>query len=153
MSGFAEDISTIVRVNMHTEELEDAVSFFKSDENLSLLTDLISDIEDKTQITKQVSGDIAEGLAHQLSKYQQELTRHHYQTGMMFNSYDVLADSDVSRIVTNTAVNPFNNFPYPVIFETGSKWYEGDPYIDDSINALDEDVETAITDELDNIWL
>lgn len=153
MSNFAEDISTIVRVNMNTEGLESAVDIFKSDENLSLFTDIISDLEDKVMITKQVAGSIAYGLSYQLSKYQQELTRHHYQTGMMFNSYDILDDSDVSRIVTNTAVNPFNNFPYPVIFETGSVYYGGDPYIDDSINALDEDVEDAVEDHLDQIWM
>lgn len=153
MSGFAEDISTIVRVNMNTEGLESAVDLFKSDENLSLFTDIISDLEDKVMITKQVAGSIAYGLSYQLTKYQQELTRHHYQTGMMFNSYDILDDSDVSRIVTNTAVNPFNNFPYPVIFETGSVYYTGDPYIDDSINALDEDVEDAVEDHLDQIWM
>jgi len=153
MSNFAEDISTIVRVNMNTEGLESAVDLFKSDENLSLFTDIISDLEDKVMITKQVAGSIAYGLSYQLSKYQQELTRHHYQTGMMFNSYDILDDSDVSRIVTNTAVNPFNNFPYPVIFETGSVYYAGDPYIYDSINALDEDVEDAVEDHLDQIWM
>lgn len=153
MSNFAEDISTIVRVNMNTEGLESAVDIFKSDENLSLFTDIISDLEDKVMITKQVAGSIAYGLSYQLTKYQQELTRHHYQTGMMFNSYDILEDSDVSRIVTNTAVNPFNNFPYPVIFETGSVYYAGDPYIDDSINALDEDVEDAVEDHLDQIWM
>ena len=153
MSNFAEDISTIVRVNINTDELEEALGMMESDENLSLFTDLILDIGKKIEDTKQCEGTVAEALGKHLADYQQELTRHHYQTGMMFNSFDVLDDADNSRIITNTATNPFNDFPYPVIFETGSAYYSGDPYIDDSINALDEDVEYAFEGELDKIWM
>lgn len=152
MTQFAEDISTILRVNINTDSLNDALNMIRDDENLSLFTDLIDDIQMRIDETKQVEGFVADALSHQLSMYQQELTRHHYQTGMMFNSFDVLEDSENSRIITNTAVNPFNNFPYPVIFETGSKNYGGDPYVQDSIEALDEDVERAFEEEMNEIW-
>ena len=45
MTQFAEDISTILRVNINTDSLNDALNMIRDDENLSLFTDLIDDIQ------------------------------------------------------------------------------------------------------------
>lgn len=182
MSGFIPEITTTITVEAHTEPLQECLDIINGSEILSTCFTEVSDyLQEKKLETEQLIDPVAEATANSLSAYQSQIiSMKHKKTGMMMNSVDVMHDGDGVYLVGNTA-SSVDGFPYPLAIEEGTRdhwvapvtfsalhwtdfkgehWSKGhmvsgikpDPYVDYSIQNLEDKIEEILNPLVDNVW-
>lgn len=150
IGSYIPEMGTRVSVDIETDGLDEIISTLESDPTGSLFTDIINDLKTKKGEFRQAEKTLSLRLSQELVKEESEYIRtHHYVTGNMANSTQIWEEGNNYAIVGTGAHNPKNNFPYPITIEYGSEKYVGDPFIQDSIDRVDNTKETYI-DEIIN---
>lgn len=149
---YIPEMGTRVSVEIDTQGLDEIISALESDPTGSLFSDILSDLNNKKGEFRQAEKDLSLRLSQELVKEESDYTRsHHYVTGNMANSTQIWEEGNNYAIVGTGAHNPKNDFPYPITIEYGSKKYVGDPFIQDSIDRVDNTKETYIDEILNPI--
>ena len=152
IGSYIPEMGTRVSVEIDTEGLDEIINTLESDPTGSLFNDLITELKGKKGEFRQAEKDLSLRLSQELVKEQSDYIRtHHYVTGNMTNSTQIWEEGNNYAIVGTGAHNPKNNFPYPITIEYGSKKYVGDPFIQDSIDRVDNTKETYIDEILNPI--
>lgn len=177
MSGFIPEITTTVKVEVNSDQFANAINRLDDGLCQGVFTELRQDLEQKLSELDGLKNDVAETISQNLSSHQEQIiSMKHYKTGMMANSVDVTADGDGQYLVGNTATS-IDGFPYPLAIETGRRevtpinakylrWYDGgnivfskyssavpaDPYVQPSIDATDDEVNSIIDNFYNNIF-
>ena len=150
-----ESIQTTITVNIDTEGLDEVITTLKADPTGSLFEDLISDLEDKKGDCNAKSDELATRVSERLEIIQRDtiLARGHYTPEPLKRSGEGhMADSVMSQhtgigvFKTGATSHSLEGYPYPQVIEYGSKYYAGDPYVEDTIDELDELVDDLIDD-------
>ena len=178
---FIPEITTTVSVEADTKDLEESINLMQSNEIMSeCFTDIIEYLEGKLEETNELVDPTAEAVAESLSAYQSAIIKtKHYATGMMANSVDVMKDGEGVYLVGNTATS-VDGFPYPLAIETGRRevypinakalrWFDGgdygspifakkssavkeDPFVDYSIQNLQDAIEEIVNPIINKVW-
>ena len=152
-----ESIETTITVDIDTTGLEEVIDTLKEDPTGSLFTDLISDLESKKNECNAKSDELATRLGERLEIIQKDtiLSRGHYTPEPLKRSGEGhMADSVMSQhpgvgvFKTGATSHSLEGYPYPQVIEYGSRYYAGDPYVQDTIDELDEMVDDLIDDVL-----
>ena len=181
MTGFIPEITTTISVESDTSALQESIELMNSSEILSeCFTDIISYLEEKKEESEKLIDPTAEAVAQGLSAYQSAIIKtKHYMTGMMANSVDVMKDGEGQYLVGNTATS-VDGFPYPLAIETGRRevypinvkwlrWFDegdyskpifakksrsvkADPYVDYSIQNLEEAIDEIVNPIINQVW-
>lgn len=122
MTGFIPQITTTVKVEANTQNLDTALDLMQSDEISSFVfSDIINRIE---YIKSNIDNDIDEvafAVSESLSSHQEQIiSMKHNFTGMMMSSVDISKDGNAQYLVGNTATS-VDGFPYPLAIETGRR--------------------------------
>lgn len=150
IGNYIPEMGTRVSVDIDTDGLDEIINTLESDPTGNLFTDIINDLKSKKGEFRQAEKDLSLRLSQELVKEESDYIRtHHYVTGNMTNSTQIWEEGNNYAIVGTGAHNPKNNFPYPITIEYGSKKYVGDPFIQDSIDRVDNTKESYI-DEIIN---
>lgn len=156
-----ESIQTTITVEIDTSAIDEVINTLQDDPTGSLFTDLISDLESKKNEADAKSDELATRLSERLEVIQRDtiLGRGHYTPEPLKRSGEGhMADSVMSQ---HTGVGVFKvgatshsleGYPYPEVIEYGSKYYAGDPYVEDTITDLDSLVDGIINDTVGD-WL
>lgn len=182
MTGFIPEITTTVRVDIHSEGLDECIDIIHNDGILAeCFGEVVSDLEKAKSKIEQTKDPLAKTISQKLQSHQEQIiSRKHHFTGMMSNSVDITQDGDGVYLVGNTATS-VDGFPYPLAIENGRRevrpvnakylrWWTGpyftgdvvfakysnavapDPFVDQSINTTDGDVEELVNNFLNNVF-
>lgn len=153
MSDLIDSITTTVNVTISDDGIDEILSKLEDENSTGLLDDIISDLNQKKNELNVAADDLALAISERLAENQSDIIvdRGHVVTGMMAGSVQVFPDGIGSRKVSSTARSE-RNFPYPDVIEYGSKFYEGDPFVQDSIDMTDNEVEDLLNDALNEIF-
>ena len=178
MTGFIPEITTTVKVQIHHEDIDNAIDVMQSNEIASSCFDeLINILKTKQQELKDLQDPLAEGVAENLQSHQEQIIgMKHHHTGMMMNSVDISQDGDGVYLVGNTATS-VDGFPYPLAIETGRRevypinakclrWWNNsgeivfskyssavapDPFVQYSVDMTEENIEEIVDEYLNNV--
>lgn len=176
---FIPEITTTISVNINTDGLDDSLKLMKSDSILSsCFGEVVSHIQDLRVTAESYQDPLAKKLSEKLQDNQSHrIAMKHTVTGLMKNSVDITHDGEGQYLVGNTAASPLG-FPYPLVIEKGRRavypvekpylvfrtkngtWvrtksasaYAGDPFVQDSINMLEDDVDDYVNEYMEKLF-
>lgn len=152
IGSYIPEMGTRVSVEIDTSGLDEIISALESDPTGSLFDDIIKELDNKKGDLRQAEKDLSLALSKELVEEQKDyIGSNHRVTGNMANSTQIWEEGNNYAVVGTGAHNPQNGFPYPITIEYGSKKYVGDPFIQDSIDRVDNTKETYIDEILNPI--
>lgn len=177
MGQFIPDITTTITVNVHSDQLDEALNQVQSNQYLSQIDDLVEKLQEKKSKLESLKEPVAYAVAEALQSNQEEIiSTKHFITGRMVGSVEISSEGDGYQ-VGNTATSD-EGFPYPLAINNGRRggyevrpvrakalhWYGksgevfakvshpgpygGDPYVQYSINETISQIEDIVTKTL-----
>lgn len=149
MSEIIESIATTVSVDIRDDAIDEVLEKLE-DMPSGLVDDLINDLNQKKNELNVAADDLALKISEKLAENESNIIidRGHVVSGAMAGSVQVFPEGIGSRQVSSTARSD-KGYPYPQVIEYGSRFYPGDPFIENAINETDIEVQ-ALVDEVVN---
>ena len=149
MSEIIESIATTVSVNIRDDGIDEVLEKLE-DMPSGLVDDLINDLKQKKNELNVAADDLALKISDKLAENESNIIidRGHVVSGAMAGSVQVFPEGIGSRQVSSTARSD-KDYPYPQVIELGSKFYPGDPFVQDAIDQTDKEVQ-ELADEVVN---
>ena len=149
MSEIIESIATTVSVNIRDDGIDEVLEKLE-DMPSGLVDDLINDLKQKKNELNVAADDLALKISDKLAENESNIIidRGHVVSGDMAGSVQVFPEGIGSRQVSSTARSD-KDYPYPQVIELGSKFYPGDPFVQDAIDQTDKEVQ-ELADEVVN---
>ena len=149
MSEIIESIATTVSVNIRDDGIDEVLEKLE-DMPSGLVEDVINDLKQKKNELNVAADDLALKISDKLAENESNIIidRGHVVSGDMAGSVQVFPEGIGSRQVSSTARSD-KDYPYPQVIELGSKFYPGDPFVQDAIDQTDKEVQ-ELADEVVN---
>lgn len=153
MSDLIDSITTTVNVTILDDGIDEILSKLEDENSTGLLDDIISDLNQKKNELNVAADDLALAISERLAENQSDIIvdRGHVVTGMMAGSVQVFPEGIGSRQVSSTARSD-KDYPYPQVIELGSKFYPGDPFVQDAIDQTDKEVQELVDEVVNEIF-
>ena len=118
-----------------------------------MVDDLINDLNQKKNELNAVADDLAFRISERLAENESNIIidRGHVVSGNMAGSVQVFPEGIGSRQVSSTARSD-KDYPYPQVIEYGSKFYPGDPFVQDAIEQTDKEVHDLVDEVVSEIF-
>lgn len=152
MSEIIESIATTVSVNIRDDGIDEVLEKLE-DMPSGLVDDLINDLKQKKNELNVAADDLALKISDKLAENESNIIidRGHVVSGAMAGSVQVFPEGIGSRQVSSTARSD-KDYPYPQVIELGSKFYPGDPFVQDAIDQTDKEVQELVDEVVNEIF-
>ena len=152
MSEIIESIATTVSVDIKDDAIDEVLEKLE-DMPSGLVDDLINDLNQKKNELNVAADDLALKISEKLAENESNIIidRGHVVSGNMAGSVQVFPEGIGSRQVSSTARSD-KDFPYPQVIELGSKFYPGDPFVQDAIDQTDKEVQELVDEVVNEIF-
>lgn len=152
MSEIIESIATTVSVEIKDDAIDDVLEKLE-DMPSGLVDDLINDLNQKKNELNVAADDLAFRISERLAENESNIIidRGHVVSGNMAGSVQVFPEGIGSRQVSSTARSD-KDYPYPQVIELGSKFYPGDPFVQDAIDQTDKEVQELVDEVVNEIF-
>ena len=152
MSEIIESIATTVSVNIRDDGIDEVLEKLE-DMPSGLVDDLINDLKQKKNELNVAADDLALKISDKLAENESNIIidRGHVVSGAMADSVQVFPEGIGSRQVSSTARSD-KDYPYPQVIELGSKFYPGDPFVQDAIDQTDKEVQELVDEVVNEIF-
>lgn len=152
MSEIIESIATTVSVNIRDDGIDEVLEKLE-DMPSGLVDDLINDLKQKKNELNVAADDLALKISDKLAENESNIIidRGHVVSGAMAGLVQVFPEGIGSRQVSSTARSD-KDYPYPQVIELGSKFYPGDPFVQDAIDQTDKEVQELVDEVVNEIF-
>lgn len=152
MSELIDSIATTVSVDINVDAIDEVLEKLE-DMPSGLVDDLINDLNQKKNELNAVADDLAFRISERLAENESNIIidRGHVVSGNMAGSVQVFPEGIGSRQVSSTARSD-KGYPYPQVIEFGSKFYPGDPFVQDAIEQTDKEVHDLVDEVVSEIF-
>ena len=152
MSEPIDSIATTVSVDINVDAIDEVLEKLE-DMPSGLVDDLINDLNQKKNELNVVADDLAFRISERLAENESNIIidRGHVVSGNMAGSVQVFPEGIGSRQVSSTARSD-KDYPYPQVIEYGSKFYPGDPFVQDAIEQTDKEVHDLVDEVVSEIF-
>lgn len=152
MSELIDSIATTVSVDINADAIDEVLEKLE-DMPSGLVDDLINDLNQKKNELNVVADDLAFRISERLAENESNIIidRGHVVSGNMAGSVQVFPEGIGSRQVSSTARSD-KDYPYPQVIEYGSKFYPGDPFVQDAIEQTDKEVHDLVDEVVSEIF-
>ena len=152
MSEIIESIATTVSVEIKDDAIDEVLEKLE-DMPSGLVDDIINDLKQKKNELNVAADDLALKISERLAENESNIIidRGHVVSGAMAGSVQVFPEGIGSRQVSSTARSD-KDFPYPQVIELGSKFYPGDPFVQDAIDQTDKEVQELVDEVVNEIF-
>ena len=152
MSEIIESIATTVSVNIRDDGIDEVLEKLE-DMPSGLVDDLINDLKQKKNELNVAADDLALKISDKLAENESNIIidRGHVVSRAMAGSVQVFPEGIGSRQVSSTARSD-KDYPYPQVIELGSKFYPGDPFVQDAIDQTDKEVQELVDEVVNEIF-
>lgn len=152
MSEIIESIATTVSVDIRDDAIDEVLEKLE-DMPSGLVDDLINDLNQKKNELNVAADDLAFRISEKLAENESNIIidRGHVVSGNMAGSVQVFPEGIGSRQVSSTARSD-KGYPYPPVIEYGSRFYPGDPFVQDAIDQTDKEVQELVDEVVSEIF-
>lgn len=150
MTSIIHETGTQVIVKYNADGFEKVKDIIESDPILSqVLTPAAEQLGKDIDTLKNKSTDFAKAVGEQIRSYQEEyiVANNTVDTGLMRDTILVETTGEAEALVGATALSEAG-FPYPVVIDSGSKFYAGKPFVAPSLESIDKDLDDIFDTEI-----
>lgn len=133
----------VIVKNDNQVAIDELINTIQSDPILSeVLSPAIDKLKDDKKSINDGTNEFADAISEQLRSYEEQVIymKGTVDTHQMVNTIFVEPKSEARYEVGATALSEYG-FPYPVVVDGGSKFYDGKPFVLPAIEMIDTDLD------------